>query len=131
LDGARIVRRAEQVKHDAARDRHRAAVQRFDASADVLAIRKAFGELLATMQSVAAVYRYLQEHGLESYSLSSFRKHWRGGPQWAGENVHAHNVRKILGLLGRDTVKFDAELREIETLSVGIPSVSTVMNCLS
>ena len=131
VDGARIVRRAEQAEHHAARSRYRVAVERFGASDGVVEIRKAFGALLATMRSVAAVHRYLQEHGLESYSMNSFRKHWRGGPQWADEHVHASNVRKILGLLGRDTTKFDAELRELETLNASIPSVSSVMNCLS
>ena len=129
VDGMRIVRRADYIEQVEARGRARAAHDQFSTSAGVRDVKAAFGVHLGTLPSVAAVYRYLTAHGLESYAIGSFRKRWRGGPHWAEQNISSWNLPKVLTLLGREAGQFVADLQRLKELDAAIPNVPTVLKC--
>lgn len=128
-DGGRVLRRADVAAQNAAWQRLQAAQDAFASSAAIVEIKKAFSAHMDSFKSVAAIYRLLQQNGLESYAIGSFRKNWRGSQIWCADHVASHSVQRILKILGDDQDKFSAELSHIAGLQAGIPNAPTVLHC--
>jgi hypothetical protein len=128
-DGLSLVRCADYRAQHEANTRSRDALHEFHESSALGEVRAAFGAHLDAMPSMAARHRYLGQHGLDSYSIGTFRKHWQGGVDWANHHVNARCLPKVLRLLGRAPSLFDSELQRLRDLDAAIPTVPIVMNC--
>ncbi len=125
----RIRLRSEVDARRAADDRVEAARRAFDRRADVEVVREAFAAHLDGLPSVAAVYRFLDELRLASYSISGFRNNWRGGRDWVTKHGRSRNIRAFLDALGHDATPFAADLDRIDELAAAVPTVRTVARC--
>jgi hypothetical protein len=56
-------------------------------SPDVVALLQPVIRHLQRQPSVAAVYRLMKARGMETYSISQFRKHWRGPEAWVNDRA--------------------------------------------
>ncbi|MBW2098678.1 MAG: hypothetical protein JRG77_07730 [Deltaproteobacteria bacterium] len=72
--------------------------------------------LLEYQPSMAACHRILSAHGLDYYSIGTFRKKWSGASDWIKNNIGVHNLENVMKLLGKGSVVIERELRSLEEL---------------
>lgn len=123
----RIVRCADMAAVAARRGVYEAACKQFMASPAMATLKQDCAAHLSSMNSVSAIFRYLEANSLAGYAIGTFRKRWQGASDWADQNISVWNAGRIAGLLGQNSTAFALQLAQIETLKAAIGHAPTVM----
>lgn len=74
-----------------------------------------FVSILEQQPSMAAIHRLLSREGLESSSISAFRRNWRGANKWVEINIYFSKLKTIMKLVNNED-EILKELDEIENI---------------
>ncbi len=75
-----------------------------------------FVSILEQQPSMAAIHRLLSREGLESSSISAFRRNWRGANKWVESNIYFSKLKTIMKLVNNEDEIILKELDEIENI---------------
>lgn len=126
IDDDRLVDRDIWTQAQTAKQAASAAEREFVASAAVAELKEKFVSYLNDLGSVAAIYRCLNQSGLEAHSIATFRKRWRGPENWINGYFSTHHVEQIIALLNKREGPLAARLAGLKVMRAAIPSVPTV-----
>lgn len=85
-------------------------------SQEVIALASDLRELLESQKSIAACHRLLRSHGLDYYSIGTFRKHWLGAAEWVRHNITTSNLKNVMKALNASNSVISNKLEMIEEL---------------